>query len=120
MLCPATAKPFCSLQLFQDRCPVLCDTCVTRSPSVAPSAAPTPTPTVPVTAVTGTTNACGVSAGSCYDSTTHVVSCDVADEDCSGYWYSPGYVSGYSGCCHCQASCGNVTADCADNYYDDP
>ena len=77
---------------------------------------PCPTPAPPPEP----TNACGVSAGSCYDSTTHVVSCDVTDEDCSGYWYSPGYISGYSGCCHCQASCGNVTSDCADSYYDDP
>ena len=65
-------------------------------------------------------NDCGVSAGSCYHSSTHVVSCNVASDECSGYWYSPGYISGYSGCCHCQASCGNVTSDCADSYYDDP
>ena len=58
------------------------------------------------------------SVGSCYDSSTHVVTCNVEDDDCSGYWYAPGYASSYSGCCHCQASCGNVTADCADNYYD--
>ena len=61
-----------------------------------------------------------MSVGSCYDSSTHVVTCNVEDDDCSGSWYAPGYVSGYSGCCHCQASCGNVTADCADSYYDDP
>jgi len=47
------------------------------------------------------------SDGSCYDSTTHVVTCDVSHADCEAlghYWYSPGYVGG-SGCCHCYSDC---------------
>jgi Tol biopolymer transport system component len=46
------------------------------------------------------------SAGSCYDMGTHQVTCNVAEADCDGSWYKPGYVSGHSGCCHCAASCG--------------
>ena len=37
------------------------------------------------------------------------------------YWYAPGYVSTYTGCCHCEASCDHDTEtsdQCA--YYDDP
>ena len=41
------------------------------------------------------------SAGSCYDITTHVVTCDVAEAECDMY-YEPGYVGG-SGCCHCDS-----------------
>jgi len=47
------------------------------------------------------------SRGSCYDSQTHIVSCNVPETGCSGdklYWYEPSHVGG-SGCCHCQASC---------------
>jgi uncharacterized protein (DUF305 family) len=62
------------------------------------------------------------SAGSCYDSTTHVVTCDVAEADCPGYDYPTGYMSGYSGCCHCGASCNHTAetgSDCMSSYYDD-
>jgi uncharacterized protein (DUF305 family) len=54
--------------------------------------------------VDGYDNSGASSAGSCYDSTTHVVECDVAEAACPGYWYEPGFVGG-SGCCHCTASC---------------
>jgi len=62
---------------------------------------------------TGTT-----SAGSCYNMTTHAVSCNMAELDCSSphMWYSPGYVSPRSGCCHCEASCANTSGNCT--YYD--
>ena len=58
-----------------------------------------------------------VSAGSCYDMTSHQVSCDVAEASCASpkVWYVPGHV-GRSGCCHCKASCQNVTENCT--YYD--
>jgi hypothetical protein len=60
----------------------------------------------------------GESAGSCYDMTTHVVTCNVPASGCSSYWYPPGYVSSNSGCCHCQASCVSVSDTC--DYYDTP
>ncbi|GMH62693.1 hypothetical protein TL16_g03531 [Triparma laevis f. inornata] len=63
------------------------------------------------------------SVGSCYihggdPSTT----CNVAEADCTGTSYAPGYVSGYSGCCHCLGNCDHTAetdgADCT--YPDDP
>ena len=50
--------------------------------------------------------------------TTHAVSCNMAELDCSSphMWYSPGYVSPRSGCCHCEASCANTSGNCT--YYD--
>ena len=60
------------------------------------------------------------SMGSCYNSTSHVVSCNVAESACNAsgiFWYAPGYASARSGCCHCRASCVNTSSDC--NYYDD-
>ena len=48
------------------------------------------------------------SDGSCYDPTTHQVTCDVGHAACDGdyrYWFAPGYISAWSGCCHCDASC---------------
>ncbi|GMI24406.1 hypothetical protein TeGR_g12430 [Tetraparma gracilis] len=49
------------------------------------------------------------SVGSCY---THgadpSVTCNIAAADCEaggGSPYDPGYISGYSGCCHCEGSC---------------
>ena len=48
------------------------------------------------------------SVGSCYDSTTHVVTCDTDNSTCvtaGNYWYAPGYMSSYSGCCHCDSGC---------------
>jgi hypothetical protein len=48
------------------------------------------------------------SDGSCYDSTTHAIQCDVTMQACidqGRYWYSPGYITSSSGCCHCDASC---------------
>ena len=47
------------------------------------------------------------SSGSCYDSTTHVIQCDISMQACidqNRYWYSPGYIT-TNGCCHCDASC---------------
>merc|ERR1719482_2347031 len=42
------------------------------------------------------------SAGSCYDFATHAVTCDVAEADCDGSHYAPGFIGG-SGCCHCDS-----------------
>ena len=64
------------------------------------------------------------SSGSCYDSTVHVVTCDVSHKKCAelgGYWNMPGYISSYGGCCHCDASCDHsmeTGTDCS--YYDSP
>ena len=47
------------------------------------------------------------SDGSCYDPTTHQVTCDVGHAACDAlghYWYSPGYINSYGGCCHCDAT----------------
>jgi len=51
------------------------------------------------------------SVGSCYESRT--ITCNVTKADCTGYWYDPGFISGYSGCCHCLGSC-NSTLERAD------
>merc|ERR1712188_225899 len=64
---------------------------------------------------------CGkVSIGSCYNAKgDHTVECNMAEDACTGSWYKPGFVSGRSGCCHCEGSCPNMTkADC--KYYDAP
>jgi len=48
------------------------------------------------------------SDGSCYIFTTQQIMCDVGHATCDAmgaYWYSPGFISGSSGCCHCDASC---------------
>jgi len=64
------------------------------------------------------------SDGSCYDSTTHVVTCDVGHQEChdsGAYWYKPGYMSGRSGCCHCKNSCDHTAetgANCEESWYD--
>jgi hypothetical protein len=61
------------------------------------------------------------SAGSCYETTGHTISCNFAEEDCSEFWYEPGYVSSYSGCCHCAASCDHDAewgTNCEDEYHD--
>merc|ERR1719443_346653 len=48
--------------------------------------------------------------------TTHQVTCDVPQADCSGSWFAPGYVSSRSGCCHCSAGCASVnTTTCTYN-----
>eukprot|EP00439_Symbiodinium_sp_Y106_P052085 s2119_g6.t4 len=54
---------------------------------------------------------------SCYDMTSHVISCDVPETSCSSpnMWYAPGYVSPRSGCCHCRASCKEPTDNCTYN-----
>ena len=68
------------------------------------------------------------SDGSCYDSTAHVVTCDVAHQKChdsGGYWYKPGYMStsrttGLK-CCHCKDSCDHTAetgANCEESWYD--
>ena len=61
----------------------------------------------------------GTCMGSCYDSATHIVSCNVPDIDCDGYWYAPGYMSDYSGCCHCECSCDHAAETATDSctYY---
>merc|ERR1719355_391142 len=63
---------------------------------------------------------CGVaSKGSCYNANgDHSVQCNMAEADCGGSYYAPGFVSSRSGCCHCKASCPMVSADC--KYYDAP
>ena len=64
------------------------------------------------------------SDGSCYDSTSHQVTCDVGHADCDALghaWYAPGYISGRSGCCHCSDSCNHALetgTDCSAGYYD--
>ena len=63
------------------------------------------------------------SDGSCYDFTTHQVTCDVGHAACDAlghYWYSPGFVGGSGGCCHCDASCDHsleTGTDCSSNYF---
>jgi hypothetical protein len=62
----------------------------------------------------------GGSKGSCYNAKgDHSVECNVAEADCSGSYYAPGYV-GRSGCCHCKASCPSAsqTTECEGKYYD--
>jgi len=62
------------------------------------------------------------SAGSCYNSSTHVVTCNVPQAQCTGtgvYWYATGYISGSSGCCHCDAGCNHTEetgSSCSYNY----
>ena len=53
------------------------------------------------------------SSGSCYDSKTHFIQCDVLHKTCDDagrYWYSPGYITSI-GCCHCDASCDHTLED---------
>jgi len=61
----------------------------------------------------------GRSLGSCYDHTTHAITCNVAKASCSGSHYPPGFVSSRDGCCHCEASCpaANKSSTCK---YKDP
>lgn len=61
--------------------------------------------------------ALSTSAGSCYDSSTHAVTCNVKSADCAGTHYEPGYVSSRNDCCHCRASCDAPSDSCS--YYDD-
>merc|ERR1711937_1086562 len=63
---------------------------------------------------------CGeVSKGSCYNAKgDHSVECNMAEADCTGSWYKPGFISSRSGCCHCEGSCPSVSAECT--YYDAP
>ena len=66
------------------------------------------------------------SAGSCYNSADYTVACNVPEDDCQvtdgRYWYEPGYVGSYNGCCHCECSCDHAletaTDSCSDQYYD--
>jgi len=62
---------------------------------------------------------CGkVSAGSCYNAKgDHSVECNMAEADCGGSWYKPGFISSRSGCCHCAGSCPDMTKDDC-KYYD--
>ena len=62
--------------------------------AAAPTAKPTPQPGAP--APSGPP-----SAGSCYPTPT-TVTCDVAEADCDGNHYAPGFIGG-SGCCHCDS-----------------
>jgi len=64
------------------------------------------------------------SLGSCYHGHTAdpMITCNVAEADCTGSWYEPGKVGG-SGCCHCDASCPHSTETgdkCHQSYYDLP
>eukprot|EP00966_Prymnesium_polylepis_P323622 7379787-Prymnesium_polylepis.2 len=59
------------------------------------------------------------SAGSCYFWSSHAITCNVTQQSCLGslgVWYAPGYISARSACCHCEASCANVSASCT--YHD--
>jgi hypothetical protein len=62
----------------------------------------------------------GTSPGSCYDSTTHIVSCFVSEEKCAqvekAYYYAPGYTSGMDGCCHCATSCPNLADSLTEDF----
>jgi hypothetical protein len=63
------------------------------------------------------------SKGSCYHGHTAdpMITCDVAEADCTGTWYEPGKVGGSNGCCHCEGSCDHTEetgTDCASSYYD--
>jgi hypothetical protein len=53
---------------------------------------------------------CGkVSKGSCYNAKgDHSVECNMAEADCAGSWYQPGFWSPRNGCCHCEGSCPEV------------
>jgi hypothetical protein len=64
---------------------------------------------------------CGkVSKGSCYNAKgDHSVECNMAEADCTGSWYMPGYISPRSGCCHCAGSCPEAGNDKC-TYYDVP
>jgi hypothetical protein len=64
---------------------------------------------------------CGkVSKGSCYNAKgDHSVECNMAEADCTGSWYMPGYISPRSGCCHCAGSCPEASNDKC-TYYDVP
>ena len=63
------------------------------------------------------------SDGSCYDPTTHQVTCDVGHAACDArgaFWYSPGFINSRTGCCHCDASCDHsleTGTDCSSNYF---
>ena len=63
------------------------------------------------------------SDGACYDFTTHTIDCDIGHAACDAmgaYWYSPGYISGSSGCCWCDASCDHsleTGTDCSSGYF---
>jgi len=77
---------------------------------------------LPAMALAGGTTWPATSKGSCYDHTSHAITCDVAEADCGGSWYEPGKV-GRSGCCHCRASCEQTGAEmhaCMHAYYDKP
>ena len=64
------------------------------------------------------------SDGSCYDGTSHQVTCDVGHAACDALghaWYAPGHISTRSGCCHCSDSCNHALetgTDCSAGYYD--
>ena len=65
------------------------------------------------------------SGGSCYTYMTHEVMCDVTSSICNGvqggYWYPPGYISSYGGCCLCDHGCDHSAetgTDCQSGYSD--
>ena len=63
------------------------------------------------------------SDGSCYEFSTHVVTCDVSHADCEALgraWYSPGYISGMGGCCHCYSGCDHSLETGTDCTYSEP
>jgi len=63
------------------------------------------------------------SDGSCYAyGGGSKVYCDVGKHECvalssSYFWYAPGYMSGMSGCCHCDASCDHTLESGTDCVY---
>ena len=72
-----------------------------------PSSAPTPSPTTWTWPPTPTAH--GSCGGSCYDSTTYTIACGVPEDDCTGSWYEPGYISSWSGCCDCACGCDHAS-----------
>jgi len=87
---------------------------LSKSPSKKPSVSMLPSISMNPSTIYGT------SKGSCYLGNGKVV-CDRSKEEClkvSKYHYPPNFISKYSNCCHCRASCEVVTDKCANNYYD--
>jgi len=95
---------------------------VSLEPSLSPAPSKVPSVSLVPTVTTSPTTIYGVSRGSCYLGGGSVV-CDQSVSMCtdlgSAYWYEPGFISNYSGCCHCKASCPSALIVESCNYYDD-
>jgi len=72
--------------------------------------------TASVTAATGTTSTVATNAtGSCYNMTSHQVTCGILQSDCGKYWYPQNYRNKNTGCCHCKEGCTEIKASCKYN-----